>query len=278
MYNKGVEIGRAMQAVRVYVNEKLNVPLKGLSFVAAFELYSKQYNLPKAERGLKKIALDIYENNFLNTPENIPAPYFKLGDGGALFSEPTKIQVANKEVKSVTIRTAKNKMYNFVEKELGRDISKLDFGMATMIFAQHYNLEIFGSVSNWLGNLYADKFNRHLFYVTNKYVKIKAPKKKGKRRKTNLEKRLEERLLKFGTSHPLSYLFNKPYADFLKSQYWYDVRTAVLERDKNKCRCGSLFNLQVHHTTYDNHFDEINHIEDLITLCSSCHKKEHGMK
>lgn len=33
--------------------------------------------------------------------------------------------------------------------------------------------------------------------------------------------------------------------------------------------------LQVHHDTYKNHFEELNHLEDLMTLCDNCHKEHH---
>lgn len=75
----------------------------------------------------------------------------------------------------------------------------------------------------------------------------------------------------------LSHLFKKPYSEFLKSDYWVKVRNKVLERDKFTCTCGSNTNLHVHHKTYKNHFKEHLHLTDLITLCSKCHEKEHGI-
>ncbi|WP_416212660.1 HNH endonuclease [Nostoc sp. DedQUE04] len=35
--------------------------------------------------------------------------------------------------------------------------------------------------------------------------------------------------------------------------------------------------LQVHHLTYENHGKEHEHLEDLITLCDDCHKKQHSL-
>lgn len=75
----------------------------------------------------------------------------------------------------------------------------------------------------------------------------------------------------------LSHLFKKSYSEFLKSDYWIKVRNKVLERDKFTCTCGSNINLHVHHKTYKNHFKEHLHLQDLITLCNICHKKEHGI-
>lgn len=83
---------------------------------------------------------------------------------------------------------------------------------------------------------------------------------------------------KANKKHPLKKLFNKPYKEFLKSKYWKGVRILVLIRDNYTCVCGSKKKLHVHHKTYDNHFDEHNHLEDLVTLCKVCHEKEHDIK
>jgi len=66
------------------------------------------------------------------------------------------------------------------------------------------------------------------------------------------------------------------YTAFLKTKYWMGVRQLVITRDGNKCtRCDNTKRLQAHHLTYKNHFNEHKHLEDLITLCKSCHEKEH---
>lgn len=74
------------------------------------------------------------------------------------------------------------------------------------------------------------------------------------------------------------YFTRKEYQLFLKSKYWKSVRKTILKRDKKQCNCGSKVNLQVHHLTYENHLSEHKHLEDLITLCESCHKKVHDIK
>lgn len=67
-----------------------------------------------------------------------------------------------------------------------------------------------------------------------------------------------------------------PYLEFLKSDYWNKVRNKVLERDGYKCKvCGSIDNLVIHHKTYKHHGSELKHLEDLATVCSSCHKVIH---
>ena len=78
---------------------------------------------------------------------------------------------------------------------------------------------------------------------------------------------------------------NKEYNTFLKSNYWKKVRLLVLERDKYKCQnckeIGRIRNLtvkdlEVHHRTYKNHKNELNHLDDLVTLCKWCHEYMHS--
>jgi len=67
------------------------------------------------------------------------------------------------------------------------------------------------------------------------------------------------------------------YKHYLKSDKWQHKRFLVLQRDGFKCRrCGSKNQLNVHHLTYANVFNEP--LCDLITLCRKCHKQEHHKK
>jgi 5-methylcytosine-specific restriction endonuclease McrA len=69
----------------------------------------------------------------------------------------------------------------------------------------------------------------------------------------------------------------KNYKKFLESTYWKAVRKLILARDHYTCvECGSRRRLQVHHITYIHHRDELNHLEDLETLCRDCHYKKHS--
>lgn len=69
------------------------------------------------------------------------------------------------------------------------------------------------------------------------------------------------------------------YNEFLSSEYWQEVRNKMLLLHNNKCQyCGSSKMLQVHHFSYNNHGDELNHIEDLRLLCKDCHRKMHNLK
>ncbi len=66
------------------------------------------------------------------------------------------------------------------------------------------------------------------------------------------------------------------YKKFLQGAYWKVVRKLVLTRDNYTCvECGCKNFLQVHHRTYEHHRNEINHLEDLETLCRECHEKKH---
>ncbi len=68
------------------------------------------------------------------------------------------------------------------------------------------------------------------------------------------------------------------YGKFMLTDYWKQVRQLVLDRDGHKCtKCGSKKVLQVHHLTYDHHFNEHKHLKDLITLCKICHEDTHGL-
>jgi hypothetical protein len=66
------------------------------------------------------------------------------------------------------------------------------------------------------------------------------------------------------------------YSDFLQTPYWKAIANQVRYRACRKCQlCGSDREINVHHKTYENHGLEINHIGDLICLCSACHNKFH---
>ena len=70
-------------------------------------------------------------------------------------------------------------------------------------------------------------------------------------------------------------LRGKSYKVFLKSIYWKKIKEIVLNRDGYKCLCGDKEILHVHHSTYKNHFNEHNNLQDLQTLCADCHYKLH---
>lgn len=68
-----------------------------------------------------------------------------------------------------------------------------------------------------------------------------------------------------------------PYREYLGSLRWGHQRLMTLDRDGFACvKCRSMTDLQVHHKTYDRRGME--NEDDLVTLCKSCHKKEHGIE
>lgn len=70
------------------------------------------------------------------------------------------------------------------------------------------------------------------------------------------------------------------YYEALKSPQWVDKRERIKKRDGYTCtKCGCKDKLQVHHTYYLRDKMPWQVPDDcLITLCRSCHKKEHEGK
>ena len=68
-----------------------------------------------------------------------------------------------------------------------------------------------------------------------------------------------------------------PYSVFLNSRYWIIVRDRVQVKSKCMCaECGkTVYDGQVHHTTYRHHGQEHLYLEDLEYLCPECHAKKH---
>lgn len=65
-----------------------------------------------------------------------------------------------------------------------------------------------------------------------------------------------------------------PYSDYLKSDRWTVVRDKRLAVDNYRCQeCGDSEFLSVHHETYENR--GLESLDDLVTLCDTCHRKRH---
>nr|WP_169605364.1 HNH endonuclease [Microscilla sp. PRE1] len=74
--------------------------------------------------------------------------------------------------------------------------------------------------------------------------------------------------LKFEKTNYYKYLLH------LESDYWKRIRLKVIERDKGVCQeCKENIATEVHHLTYDNLYQE--RLEDLISVCQSCHSRIH---
>jgi 5-methylcytosine-specific restriction endonuclease McrA len=71
-------------------------------------------------------------------------------------------------------------------------------------------------------------------------------------------------------------IFNTKYKVFLRSRYWRVVRELILDRDNFQCvKCSSRNRLEVHHLTYEHHYHEHLHQDDMITVCDKCHHSIH---
>jgi 5-methylcytosine-specific restriction endonuclease McrA len=71
------------------------------------------------------------------------------------------------------------------------------------------------------------------------------------------------------------------YSEYLQSPQWFEIRNVVFERDNHQCqnkKCKKETNLVVHHLRYKNKYNEMEHLEDLKTLCRECHEELHAKR
>lgn len=73
---------------------------------------------------------------------------------------------------------------------------------------------------------------------------------------------------------------NKQYQAFLQSTEWKVISEIRKQMDGHACtRCGSKDCLEVHHKTYDMHPQKgLLDLDNMVTLCHSCHSSTHGFK
>jgi hypothetical protein len=124
--------------------------------------------------------------------------------------------------------------------------------------------------SRYIIDEYKKTLNKTRGYNNQSYVKKGVPIINEKAK--NIKTLHEEMLNKID-------IFNKKinkirYREFLKTEYWEYVRMLKLKQQP-KCKCGADRLLQVHHKTYEHHYNEHEHLEDLVVMCDICHKKEH---
>jgi 5-methylcytosine-specific restriction endonuclease McrA len=73
----------------------------------------------------------------------------------------------------------------------------------------------------------------------------------------------------------MNIILPKPKRVKLDSEAYAQICRQVLERDSWRCQhCGSATQLQVHHLRFRSALGD-DDIENLITLCFSCHEKIH---
>lgn len=64
----------------------------------------------------------------------------------------------------------------------------------------------------------------------------------------------------------------KSYEDYLKSEFWANIRTAAIERHGKNCAlCGKDKSIQVHHTRYDRATLIGEQLRFLVPVCRNCH-------
>jgi 5-methylcytosine-specific restriction endonuclease McrA len=67
-----------------------------------------------------------------------------------------------------------------------------------------------------------------------------------------------------------------PYAEYLKTEHWREVRERALRLAGHKCDlCSKTQYLRVHHRTYEHRGFEFD--EDVRVLCDDCHKTHHNV-
>lgn len=69
-------------------------------------------------------------------------------------------------------------------------------------------------------------------------------------------------------------LATMPYAEYLRTDHWNEVRSAARERANHRCQlCNRKGELHTHHRTYERRGSELP--EDVIVLCKDCHSLFH---
>jgi 5-methylcytosine-specific restriction endonuclease McrA len=72
----------------------------------------------------------------------------------------------------------------------------------------------------------------------------------------------------------IEYLRTMPYAQYLATNHWAELRQQKLKQAWYRCQlCSSKGALEVHHRTYERRGNE--YLTDLIVLCNGCHSKFH---
>ena len=70
-----------------------------------------------------------------------------------------------------------------------------------------------------------------------------------------------------------------PYAVYLRTAHWRQVRVAALQQAKYRCaKCRVGGRLDVHHRTYIHLGEEQRYLKDLQVLCRTCHEAAHAKR
>jgi hypothetical protein len=86
-----------------------------------------------------------------------------------------------------------------------------------------------------------------------------------------------EAIHKLHTPQMAAVLRRMPYAQFLRTAYWFAVSHVAKARAGMRCQVSnSSEKITVHHRTYENHGSEHLFMNDLTVLCENCHGLFHG--
>lgn len=69
----------------------------------------------------------------------------------------------------------------------------------------------------------------------------------------------------------------RAYAEFLKSDFWLELRAKKLKQCPACSHCEATKNLEVHHHRYPANWYQTQ-LSDLTVLCDQCHEIEHGFQ
>ena len=84
--------------------------------------------------------------------------------------------------------------------------------------------------------------------------------------------------LDYDTNKIENYIKSMNYYEFLKTPYWKTVSLKKKQEANFRCQlCNSNGSLATHHRTYKIRGRELQHLNELIVLCSKCHEKFHDI-
>lgn len=129
---------------------------------------------------------------------------------------------------------------------------------------------------NLIGKDFPEPIIKKFIELKDEHIHRRIEKKKKQLKKVKKKKRPKKQFSPLDKLARKAFLMKGTYQEWLKTKYWYEVKKLVFARDGKICRiCKSEKNLEVHHDTYKNHFQEHRHLEDLMVLCRTCHQDFH---
>jgi len=101
---------------------------------------------------------------------------------------------------------------------------------------------------------------------------------KNCRQETRREKQSLKARGKVVPKHDGKQLRTMPYAEFLRTSYWREVRRLKIRQVGGRCEhCKTRGSFQVHHRDYKYRGNEHKHLDCLVVLCGKCHEFRHNL-